>query len=252
LKNYIYDGSFQGFLTLIYTAFFNKDSDINIISSKKNSVLLFDSIFIDSDIEKANKVVKKIKLSFSKNSMYNIVGAFLSNQSGIENYIFSYITLGLKYGKLINSKLDENSVLKVLKNSERTYKEAHKIKGLLRFKELSDNSFYAPIFPDNNILPIIYRHFEERFSNQNWVIHDIRRKTCVIYTNKSSVFYDSVIAEESVLGNCISVLSSEELMFQSLWKNYFNSISIKDRINLKLQMKFVPKKYRNYITEMES
>ena len=49
-----------------------------------------------------------------------------------------------------------------------------------------------------------------------------------------------------------SVLSSEELLFQALWKNYFQTIAIKERENLKLQMKFVPKKYWKYITEMES
>lgn len=251
MKNYIYDGSFQGFFTLIYTVFFNKDFNINIISNKKNTSLFFDTILIKTDMEKAEKVIKKINLSFSKSSLYTITGAFLSNETGIENYIFSYITLGLKYGKLTDNKLDEDSILKVLKSSERTYKEAHKIKGLLRFKELSDNTFYAPISPDNNILPVIYRHFEHRFPNQNWVIHDIRRKICVIYKDRLSTFYDSVIADKAVLENKSSILSSEEIMFQSLWKNYFSTIAIKERENLKLQMKFVPKKYWNYITEME-
>jgi hypothetical protein len=70
LKNYIYDGSFQGFLTLIYTVFLNNDFNINIVSSQKNSSLLFENVFIETDMEKAEKVVKKINLSFSKNS-YN-------------------------------------------------------------------------------------------------------------------------------------------------------------------------------------
>ncbi len=251
MKNYIYDGSFQGFLTVIYTLFLNKELNVNIISNQKNSFILFETVIVETDIEKAKKVVERINSSFSKNSLYNITGAFLSNESGVENTILSYICLGLKYGKITDSNLNEDSILNIIKISERTYKEAHKIKGLLRFKELSDSSFYAPIFPDNNILPIIYRHFENRFPNQNWVIHDIRRKTCVIYTNKVSSFYDNVIAEKSVLENSSSVLSSEELFFQSLWKNYFNTIAIKERENLKLQMKFIPKKYWNYITEME-
>lgn len=252
MKNYIYDGSFQGFLTAVYEIFKGKDFNINIVSNSDFSNILFESRFIDTNFEKAEKVIAKIKNSFSNKSLYNITGAFLSNLNGKENLIFSYIILGLKYGKSVENKLDEEVVIKVIKTSERTYKEAHRIKGLLRFKELADNSFYAPISPDNNILPVIYRHFEKRFPSQNFIIHDIKRKTCIIYDGCHSEFYDNVIPEKSVIENHSSVLSSDEILFQNLWKNYFSAIAIKERKNLKLQMKFVPKKYWNYITEMES
>ncbi len=251
MKNYIYDGSFQGFLTIVYEIFTAKDFNVNIISNSDFPKVLFESKFINTDLEKAEKVIARIKNSFSNKSLYNITGAFLSDLTGKENLILSYIILGIKYGKSVENKLDEDTIFKIIKTSERTYKEAHRIKGILRFKELADNSFYAPISPDNNILPVIYRHFEKRFPSQNFIIHDIKRKICIIYNGSYSEFYDNVIPENSVIENHSSVLSSEELVFQNLWKNYFSSIAIKERQNLKLQMKFVPKKYWNYITEME-
>lgn len=252
MKNYIYDGSLQGLFTVIYNLFLEKEKSPNIVSEMKNSSLLFESIYVFTDMERAARVVDKIKKNFSKKSLYYISGAFLSEESGVENKIYNYIECGLKYGKELDNKMDNDTVLFIRKSAERCYKEAHKIKGLLRFKELADSTFYAPIFPECNIVPLIFKHFEKRFSSQNWVIHDIKRKTCVIYDGVKSEFYDNVTAEKSVIENHSSVLSSEELLFQALWKNYFQTIAIKERENLKLQMKFVPKKYWKYITEMES
>jgi probable DNA metabolism protein len=46
-------------------------------------------------------------------------------------------------------------------------------------------------------------------------------------------------------------LSDEELFFQQLWKEYFRSITIKERINLKLQRQHMPKRYWKYLTELQ-
>ena len=63
MKNYIYDGSFQGFLTAVYEIFKGKDFNINIVSNSDFSNILFESRFIDTNFEKAEKVIAKIKQS---------------------------------------------------------------------------------------------------------------------------------------------------------------------------------------------
>jgi probable DNA metabolism protein len=45
------------------------------------------------------------------------------------------------------------------------------------------------------------------------------------------------------------VLSEDEILFQRLWKQYFRSICIDQRLNLKLHRQKVPKKYWKYLTE---
>lgn len=64
MKNYIYDGSFQGFLTVIYTLFLNKELNVNIISNQKNSFILFETVIVETDIEKAKKSSRKNKFIF--------------------------------------------------------------------------------------------------------------------------------------------------------------------------------------------
>ena len=46
MKNYIYDGSFQGFLTIVYEIFTAKDFNVNIIS---NSSLSFFGSLINNE-----------------------------------------------------------------------------------------------------------------------------------------------------------------------------------------------------------
>lgn len=43
----------------------------------------------------------------------------------------------------------------------------------------------------------------------------------------------------------------EELFQQELWKSFFKVIGINDRKNKKVQINFMPKKYWEYIIEME-
>ncbi|HBK40409.1 MAG TPA: DNA metabolism protein, partial [Porphyromonadaceae bacterium] len=45
-------------------------------------------------------------------------------------------------------------------------------------------------------------------------------------------------------------LSSDETFFQQMWKEYFKSTTIKERINLKLQRQHMPRRYWRYLTEM--
>ena len=47
-------------------------------------------------------------------------------------------------------------------------------------------------------------------------------------------------------------LSNDELFCENLWKEFFNTIGIKERKNLKCQMNFMPKKYWKNIIEMEN
>ena len=48
----------------------------------------------------------------------------------------------------------------------------------------------------------------------------------------------------------LSVSASEEL-WQKLWKRFVDSIAIKERINPRLQMQMLPKRFRKYMKEMQ-
>ncbi|MDZ5001625.1 DUF4130 domain-containing protein, partial [Clostridium perfringens] len=110
---------------------------------------------------------------------------------------------------------------------------------------INNNFLYSSIEPDNNILEIISPHFQRRFSDEYWIIHDIKREIASIY-NKISW-------EIKEMDNEIyNTLKNYNDGFQDLWKGYFKSTTIKERINPKLQKRQMPKRYWANLSEIDS
>ena len=117
--------------------------------------------------------------------------------------------------------------------------------GFVRFKEIAPLSFYAQIEPVYNILPIILNHFTLRFSDQNFIIHDLKREKAIMYNKESSIITDLSKDEGYLLSN----LNNDE-NFESLWKTFYKSVNIKERENSKLRNQHMPKRYWNHLTEI--
>lgn len=114
--------------------------------------------------------------------------------------------------------------------------------GLIRFKLLEENLYYAQMEPDYNILELIAPHFADRMSDQNWIIHDVSRGIGAIYNQNEWVIIDAKNIELPALGE-------KELYFQNLWRQYFKNIAITNRFNPKLQRKIMPARYWKYLVE---
>ena len=105
----------------------------------------------------------------------------------------------------------------------------------------------ARIEPDNNIIYMLTDHFADRLHCEDFVIYDIKRNFCYIHTaNGKNMFYND---SDSGLYNKINSYSDYDITCQKLWKSFFNSIAIKERINPELQRNMLPVKYRKYLSE---
>jgi len=82
------------------------------------------------------------------------------------------------------------------------------------------------------------RPFVRRLSDQFWIIHDTKRNFAAVYNTSKCVFTD-LPAELQYQS------AKTDDQFEELWKNYFNSICIKDRVNPKLQKQTCPKSIGN-------
>ncbi|MEN6596618.1 MAG: DUF4130 domain-containing protein [Proteiniphilum sp.] len=47
------------------------------------------------------------------------------------------------------------------------------------------------------------------------------------------------------------MMAADEEMFQELWKGYFKAMTIKERINPRLQRQHMPKRFWKYLTEKQ-
>ena len=127
------------------------------------------------------------------------------------------------------------------------------MEAFIRFKLTKDDIFFAVIEPDFNVLPLILDHFEKRYADQNWIIYDLRRKIGLYYNLQQTNYISLEITKKSALNAQNSeVYKTEELEFEQLWQQYFKSTNIKSRVNMRLHVQHVPKRYWKYLTEKSS
>lgn len=236
-KTYLYDGSFDGFLTIIFDCYSSKTLPQKIYQENNYSTNFLDkTLYIETDFEKSKRVFSGIEKNIGFDALCNTYYGFLSNEKEKEIYLLKYICDGFDIGPKINNQITISYVFKVINMKKRALSECHKLKGLLRFQEVSNNLYYASIHPDNNIIEPLGHHFIKRLPSQNFIIHDKIRDICLLYNGNEYKIIDSSNIK-------IPDISYEEQKYQELWKLFFKTIAIPERKNSKCQMQYMPKKY---------
>lgn len=236
-RTYIYDGTFEGLLTIVFDSYIDKTLPQKIVSENNYTENFLDkTTFINTDYEKSQRIFDGIVKNICKDALYNSYYAFLSNDRDKEINILKYLCDGFDIGSEINNKITISYVFKVINLKRKALSECHKLKGLLRFKEVRDNLCYASIHPDNNILEPLGKHFINRLSSMQFIIHDKNRDLCFVYNGKEY----RIINSKNIT---IPSFSTDEIKYQELWKLFFNTIAIRERRNPRCQMQYMPKKY---------
>lgn len=244
---YIYDGSFEGLLTSIYEAYYNRQNPEYIVTSQELiPSLLLEYVQIATDVKKSNKVYSAIRDKISEETLENIFYIYISETENLGKLILDYVRLGFKLGRDLNSHLYDDTVLEVHKICRRVTHEANRMTGFVRFSSIGNNTYYAPIEPDSNILSLLAPHFAERFSDQNWIIHDIKRKQAALYNTHEWIIMD--VNDDAAAKLCAV---NRDGFYENLWADYFNNMAIQSRINPRLQRQHVPVRYRKYLTEFK-
>lgn len=245
MKNYIYDGSFDGLLTSIHTAFYNRENPYDILAKDKmEENFLRKNIYIQTNAEKARKVYEALENKISRESLRRVFYCYLSELPKHGILILKYLRLGFKLGPNIDLNLANDIVREVDNISKKVSRERHRFLGLIRFKEIENHILYSTIEPDHNIIGLVAPHFANRMKNEHWVIHDVKRGIGVFYNKKEWVIKEIEIKNPLIL-------REDEEDYQDLWKTYFNAIAIENKTNLKLQKSNMPMKYWKHLVEKE-
>ena len=241
---YLYNGTFLNLISVIEYLISNKIKPINIKSEYNYEENLFDKTF-KLDLKDSEIFIEKIVRDASSYVLKLIFYVFLSNEKNKELIIYYFLLNAFKYkGKVIYLR-KLKCVNETLRISKYVSRENHKLKGFLRFKEMENGFLYAEVEPTNNIIFLLAKHFSLRLKTENFIIKDVRRNILCVYNKKEYIFMD---------GNSLNInlsFSKEEEKYQSLWKNFYKTISIEMRENKRCRMNFMPKKYWKYIIEMD-
>lgn len=240
---FLYDGSFEGILTSVYEAFYSKNKPDKILHRNNLEMNLMDTyINIETNFEKSDKVYRAALEKISPLAVETAFHIYLSEDWDSGTLIYNYLKLGFKLGTRLDMFLGDDTVLKVQRISRRVSFEVHRFTGLLRFRKLNGDIYYASYEPDNNITLLLAPFFKDRLNDQRWIIHDIRRNLAAVYN------LEEWIITETLPGNLPSPANGEEF-YELLWREYFKAMAIKERINPRLQKNHMPVRYWKYLTE---
>ncbi|MFS4456999.1 TIGR03915 family putative DNA repair protein [Maribacter sp. 2304DJ31-5] len=249
-KTLIYDGSFNGFLTAVFIAF---DEKIDVVDIQKNSQnqngLFSETETIFTHIEKAKCVWNAIR-NKSYPAITAIYFAFLSETRGIEPMLFGYIQKLMSGNDKNLANPADDTVLYISKLMRKVSREKRHMEASIRFRSTKDDVYFANIAPDFDVLPLISKHFRNRYKNQQWLIYDTKRQYGIFY----NLEYIEIISldlsethENRTQNNKTNV--PREYGHQNLWGYYFQNAAIKSCITRKLHRQHTPKQYGKHLSE---
>lgn len=239
---YVHDNSIDGRLCALAAALATAQIPQDILPQKGSQASLFSTdMQVQSDEAAARKLMKRIHSDISREAVRHVMYVFLSELPNLDLPLYVYLREGFIRSKEIDRWHANPDVKKVHDASQKVGHEIHRLKGLLRFRELDDGILWAPVEPDHQVLLPLAHHFRRRLSGERGIIHDVRRAAAMTWT-KESVEY---IAPPSTFQT-----SETEAAVQQLWQTYFKFATIQERINPQLQRQCMPVRYWKWLTEM--
>ena len=247
-----FDQTFEGLLTLVFESY-RLTIIPAVIRSAGNcqSVLFSETVFIPTEDEKAERVWSKRVQKTSKANAHRLFGVFLSELPDAPKLIFDYIRLMTEKQHNIETDFTLAPVLEIDKLYRKVIREVHRLHMFTRFQQTAENSYYASFLPRYNVLPLSIPHFSDRFADQEWIIYDLQRNYGFYYNLKETVrvTFDSLPVNPMTGQLDGSYQSLDEKQFQKLWKQYFRSVNIESRSNLKLHRQNLPQRFWRFLPE---
>ena len=247
-RTYQYDGTLDGLLTASAHALDDATEPADFLTDRAVPDLFASPLVVATDPEQAAALLRRLE-KVDPDSIRTVLHAFLSEESDIGCPIHTYMRLTLARGESIDGYLTHPHVRRVVMTARRVGGEAHRLKGLLRFRELRSGLLWAPVEPDANVVVLLALHFRRRLSGQHWLIHDLKRQVAVAWDGHKLEWLEG----EGLRGRLAEVqpdaLSAAETGYQELWKTFFRSIAIPERINPELQRRNMPRRYWKHLVE---
>ncbi|OQX20348.1 MAG: hypothetical protein BWK76_01875 [Desulfobulbaceae bacterium A2] len=241
MNRYLYDGSVVGLLSAIARLLLDKVDAETAILAPRRPTLFEEGFFLATDAALAERLCLGLRRRAAEAAQY-FSSALLAEQEGLESSLLRYTALALRQGDQINGHLTHPAVREIVHLARRVGREIHRMKGLLRFEQLQDDSYLARMEPDHNILQPLAAHFSQRLRTQVWFIHDLRRHRLAYWDGETLQLGDVEHFTDPVL-------SAREHEVQDRWRAFFQSIAIPHRKNPRLQKSHMPMKYWKYLVE---
>lgn len=285
---FTYDKTFEGLLSAVFDAFTMKRFPDELYGHEDILPLLVKDIHrVEVTPEKPARVFAALCKKLSEEAVRCMLHTWLSELPGSEMSLFRYICKALRAPRSIENDMADPDVWETVRLRRKVGKEAERFLGFVRFQKSKDGVYFSSIAPKYNVLPLLSGKFAERFHDQQWIIYDLVRHYGVMYTPGGApgvraegcslqhahldgkqrgapgvpdkvcsacgggVFKEIFMDERRLNGGFLpeSELADGEMLLAEMWRGYYDSASIKERCNPRLQQNFMPKRFWAYLTE---
>lgn len=240
---YRYDGSFEGFLCCVFESVYQKELPFAILTLDCDTTTLFSEKEISTDLAKARRVKASFAKKLGKSAPSCIAHAFLSCNPEKELLILRFLLFGYTKGPGVLSMSGHPDVAPMLAMEKQVTHEAHQLTGFLRFCDYGE-FLGSTITPKNYVLPLLRLHFCQRYPSEDFLIYDKTHNAALLYVNGTTEY---IALDEPPI---FPELSPQEQAYQTLWKQFYNTISISARENLACRQTHCPKRYWINMTEL--
>ena len=207
---FVYDKTFEGLLTAVFDAYSRRSFPDLLLAEGEPFPLFYDeAVTICTDDAKVDRVWKGLQKRLSAMALSVITVTWLSELPETDMLLFRYIRKAIDAPRTIELNFGDN------------------------------------------VLPLTLPHLKDRFADQCWLLYDLKREYGYYYDLKEA----TEVRFEEKEAHLLSGLLGEELMdvdeklFQQMWKTYFKSIAIKERLNPKLHRQHMPARFWKYMPE---
>lgn len=238
---YSYDGCFEGLLCCVFESYEKKEIPLDIIVSDTAQTTFLPVRDICTDPEKARRVLVSIPRKIGAETLDFIQRAFLTCLPHKELEILRFLRLGYRFGPAVRIMLTNDTVNTLTGAVRHLENESHLLKGFIRFS-VSQGALVAEIEPKNLVLPLLSRHFCERYPEESFLIYDKTHGMALAYRPHRA----EILSVESLE---LPEPDSEELYFRGLWQLFYRTVEVEGRHNPKCRMGHMPKRYWKYLTE---
>lgn len=239
---YCYDGSFDGFLCCVFESYAKREVLTAITRDEDFVPTLYPTRQIVTNVDHARRVYRKIR-QLSPDAASLIRRGFLTCMPEMEMHLYRLIVKLLKEGPRFLCSLSDETLYPVLKAVRFLGAEVEKLRGFVRFSDFN-GVLGSEIEPKNRVLPVLRGHFCTRYQNERFFIYDRTHREVLFYTEGKSAILPLEHFE-------MAAPSQEEALFRRLWKQFYDTIAIRERENPRCRMTNMPKRYWSTMTEFQ-
>lgn len=245
-----YDGSFDGLLSAVFRVYAGKYAPdaVHITHNTQDTDLFSRQETVATSSEHAQRVFKRLERQIGRKGMIKLLYGFLIALPEMPDTFLRLVRLILARPARTDVLSDYGhfDVMQWAKWVKTVGHEKHRMEAFVRFEELSDGLYIARIEPQYDVLPLIVRHFRQRYPQQPWAIFDMQRGYG-IFSHSDGLHPINHLEHNRIP----SEHAAHERDYQHLWQRYFNSSTILSRRNPNLHRRQMPQRYWKYLTEKQ-